>query len=67
MMSEPALNWAIIMLVMNAMIRSEETNPTAGLPKRSLNKSGTVIAPLRREICARRFPTTANAVSGTTM
>ncbi len=63
----PALNCGIIRNVMNTRIASEAAMPTRWSPNRASNKSGTVIAPVRREMCANRFPKTAKPVIGTTM
>ena len=48
-------------------MNNDTTNPKTGLRNRSRNKSGIVMAPQRREICASRLPKMPNPVIGTTM
>ena len=63
----PALNCATIIDDMKAMMNSDAIKPIAGLPKRIRNRSGTVSAPVRRDSCAIRLPSTPKPVIGTTM
>ena len=63
----PALNWATRLNDMKKMISETETNPKAGLRKRSRSTSGTVIEPEIRATLLIRLPSNPIAQIGTTM
>ena len=64
MIRAPALNWAIRFVVRKTITRKLVNNPSPGLPNRSRKRSGSVIAPVLREIWPIRFPSTPSTVKG---